>query len=116
MYIIAGLGNPTREYENTRHNIGFMTIDMLAEKYDISVTTCKHKALIGKGVINGVKAVLVKPLTYMNLSGEAIREIVDYYKVDATSELIVIYDDISRRGSCALNKTAARAGTTVSKI
>ncbi len=95
MYIIAGLGNPTREYENTRHNIGFMTIDMLAEKYDISVTTCKHKALIGKGVINGVKAVLVKPLTYMNLSGEAIREIVDYYKVDATSELIVIYDDIS---------------------
>ncbi len=95
MYIIAGLGNPTREYENTRHNIGFMAIDMLADKYDISVTNCKHRALIGKGVINGVKVVLVKPLTYMNLSGEAIREIVDYYKADAESELIVIYDDIS---------------------
>lgn len=95
MVIIAGLGNPTREYENTRHNIGFMAIDALADKYNISVMDCKHKALIGKGVINGTKVVLVKPLTYMNLSGEAIRAVVDYYKVDAASELIVIYDDIS---------------------
>lgn len=95
MYIIAGLGNPTREYENTRHNIGFMAVDALADKYDISVMDCKHKALIGKGVINGTKVVLVKPLTYMNLSGEAIRAVVDYYKVDVESELIVIYDDIS---------------------
>ena len=95
MYIIAGLGNPTKEYENTRHNIGFMAIDALAEKYSISVMSCKHKALIGKGTINGNKVVLVKPLTYMNLSGEAIRAIIDYYKVDAESELIVIYDDVS---------------------
>lgn len=95
MVIIAGLGNPTREYENTRHNIGFMAIDALADKYNISVMDCKHKALIGKGVINGTKVVLVKPLTYMNLSGEAVRAVVDYYKVDAASELIVIYDDIS---------------------
>lgn len=95
MYIIAGLGNPTKEYENTRHNIGFMAVDMLAEKYDISVDTCKHKALIGKGLINGNKVILVKPLTYMNLSGEAIRAVIDYYKVDDTAELIVIYDDIS---------------------
>ena len=95
MYIIVGLGNPTREYENTRHNIGFMAIDALAEKYNISVLDCKHKALIGKGVINGNKVVLVKPLTYMNLSGEAVRAVIDYYKADAESELIVIYDDVS---------------------
>jgi PTH1 family peptidyl-tRNA hydrolase len=95
MYIIAGLGNPTKEYENTRHNIGFMAIDYLADKYGISLLECKHKALMGKGVINGNKVVLVKPLTYMNLSGEAIRSIIDYYKVDETEELIVIYDDIS---------------------
>ncbi len=95
MVIIAGLGNPTREYENTRHNIGFMAIDALADKYNISVMDCKHKALTGKGIINGVKVVLVKPLTYMNLSGEAVRAVADYYKVDTESELIVIYDDVS---------------------
>lgn len=95
MVIIAGLGNPTREYENTRHNIGFMAIDALADKYNISVMDCKHRALIGKGVINGTKVVLVKPLTYMNLSGEAIKSVIDYYKADAASELIVIYDDVS---------------------
>ena len=95
MVIIVGLGNPKKEYENTRHNIGFMAIDALAEKYNISVLDCKHKALIGKGVINGNKVVLVKPLTYMNLSGEAVRAVIDYYKADAESELIVIYDDVS---------------------
>ena len=95
MVIIAGLGNPTKEYENTRHNIGFMAIDALADKYNIHVMDCKHKALIGKGIIGGTKVILAKPLTYMNLSGEAIRAIVDYYKVDPTSEWIVIYDDIS---------------------
>lgn len=95
MVIIAGLGNPTREYENTRHNIGFMAIDALADKYNISVMDCRHKALVGKGMINGAKVVLVKPLTYMNLSGEAIKAVVDYYKVDAASGLIVIYDDVS---------------------
>ncbi len=95
MVIIVGLGNPKKEYENTRHNIGFMAIDALAEKYNISVVDCKHKALIGKGVINGYKVVLVKPLTYMNLSGEAVRAVIDYYKADAENELIVIYDDVS---------------------
>lgn len=95
MVIIAGLGNPTKEYENTRHNIGFMAVDALADKYNISVMDCKHRALLGKGIINGTKVVLMKPLTYMNLSGEAIRAVVDYYKVDVASELIVIYDDIS---------------------
>ena len=95
MYIIAGLGNPTKEYDNTRHNIGFAAIDMLADKYGINVTEVKHKALLGKGVINGNKVILVKPMTYMNLSGEAVRSVVDYYKVDEAEELIVIYDDIS---------------------
>lgn len=95
MVIIAGLGNPTKAYENTRHNIGFMAIDALSDKYDIGVMECRHKSLIGKGQINGTKVVLVKPLTYMNLSGEAIRSVVDYYKADAASELIVIYDDVN---------------------
>lgn len=95
MYIIAGLGNPTKEYDNTRHNIGFMAIDAIADKYGIDMSECKHKALLGKGIINGQKVILVKPLTYMNLSGEAIRAVIDYYKVDEEEEFIVIYDDIS---------------------
>ena len=95
MYIIAGLGNPTKEYDNTRHNIGFMAIDAIADKYGIDMSECKHKALLGKGIINGHKVILVKPLTYMNLSGEAIRAVIDYYKVDEEEEFIVIYDDIS---------------------
>lgn len=95
MFIIVGLGNPTKEYDNTRHNIGFAAIDMLADKYGINVTEVKHKSLIGKGVINGNKVILVKPMTYMNLSGEAVRAVIDYYKVDEEEELLVIYDDIS---------------------
>ena len=95
MYIIAGLGNPGKEYENTRHNIGFDVIDRLAEEENIAVMESKHKALIGKGCVAGQKVILAKPQTYMNLSGESIREIVDYYKVDDTTELIVISDDIS---------------------
>ncbi len=95
MYIIAGLGNPKREYDNTRHNIGFALIDALADQYNISVMDMKRKALTGKGMINGQKVILVKPLTFMNLSGESIRPIVDYYKIDVSTELIVISDDIS---------------------
>ena len=95
MFIIAGLGNPTLQYEGTRHNVGFDVIDTLAERYNISVDTRKSRALIGKGMIEGHKVILVKPQTYMNLSGESIRSLVDYYKVDEESELIVIYDDVS---------------------
>ena len=95
MYIIVGLGNPEKKYFTTRHNIGFMAIDTIAEKYNIRVEEAKHKALIGKGVIEGQKVILVKPLTYMNLSGESVREVADYYKVDPESEIIVVYDDIS---------------------
>lgn len=92
--IIVGLGNPGKQYEGTRHNIGFSVIDELSDKYNISVDTKKHKALIGKGVIEGEKVLLVKPQTFMNNSGESVREILDYYKADV-DELLIIYDDIS---------------------
>ncbi len=95
MYIIVGLGNPGKDYQNTRHNIGFDVIDTLADMAGISVIEKKHKAIIGKGVIDGQKVILVKPQTYMNLSGESVREVIDYYKVDEEEELIVISDDIS---------------------
>lgn len=95
MYIIAGLGNPDRQYEGTRHNVGFDVIDRIADKYNIDVTMKKHRALIGKGIMEGQKVILVKPQTYMNLSGESIQSLLDYYKIDEEHELIVIYDDIS---------------------
>lgn len=95
MYIIVGLGNPGKQYEHTRHNVGFDVIDLLADKYQISVTEKKHKALVGKGVIEGQKVVLVKPQTYMNLSGESVRAVIDFYKIDETQELMVLSDDIS---------------------
>ena len=95
MKIIVGLGNPGKEYGNTRHNIGFDVIDVLAEEEKISVLEKKHKAIIGKGYIGGEKVILAKPVTYMNLSGESVRELVDYYKVDEKEDLIVISDDIS---------------------
>ena len=95
MFIIAGLGNPTLQYEGTRHNAGFDVIDALAEKYNISVDGRKNRAYVGKGLIEGKKVLLVKPQTYMNLSGESIGRLVDYYKVDPENELLVIYDDIS---------------------
>lgn len=95
MYIIVGLGNPSKEYEGTRHNAGFQVIDRIAEKYNISVDAKKHRALIGKGMIAGQKVILAKPQTFMNLSGESVRSLLDYYKIDEENELIVIYDDIS---------------------
>ena len=95
MIIIAGLGNPTKEYEGTRHNVGFQVIDKIAEKYNIAVDAKKGRAYVGKGIIEGQKVLLVKPQTYMNLSGESIRELVDYFKIDPKEELLVIYDDIS---------------------
>ena len=94
MYIIAGLGNPTKEYEGTRHNVGFDVIDRLSERYNIDVTMEKHRALIGKGMIAGQKVILVKPQTYMNLSGEAVHEAVQFYKIPA-DHVLVIYDDVS---------------------
>ena len=94
MFIIAGLGNPGKEYENTRHNAGFMVLDALADRLGADVSEKKHKALCGKAVIEGQKVMLIKPQTYMNSSGESIRAAADYYKV-APEEILVIYDDIS---------------------
>lgn len=111
MYIIAGLGNPGKQYAQTRHNVGFDTIDILADKYNISVDTKKHKALCGKGMIEGQKVVLAKPQTFMNLSGESVRELVDFYKIDPEEELIVIYDDISLEpGKIRIRKKGSAGG------
>lgn len=93
MKIIVGLGNPTAQYAGTRHNIGFAVIDRIAEEYNISMDIKKHKAVCGRGVMEGQKVILVKPQTFMNLSGEAVREVFDYYKAEI-SDVLVIYDDI----------------------
>lgn len=94
MYLIAGLGNPGRDYINTRHNIGFEAIDFLASFYDIKLNKIKHKAIVGEGIILNEKVMLAKPQTYMNLSGESLRELVSFYKIPIEN-LIVIYDDIA---------------------
>ena len=111
MFIIAGLGNPTSQYEGTRHNIGFDVMDALAEKYNISISEKKHKALCGKGVIEGEKVLLVKPQTYMNLSGESIAEILNYYKLDAEEDFLVVFDDISLApGNIRIRKKGSAGG------
>lgn len=93
MYIIVGLGNPGRKYEGTRHNVGFHTIDLLSRRLTIPVNKLKYKALVGEGHIGSERVVLVKPQTFMNLSGQSVMELVQFYKIDL-KQLIVIYDDI----------------------
>lgn len=94
MYLIVGLGNPGKDYEMTRHNVGFDTVDVLIDEYSIPQSGVKFNAMYGKGMINGEKVLAAKPLTFMNLSGEAVRGLVDYFKIDVKEELIVVYDDI----------------------
>ena len=94
MYVIVGLGNPEKKYFKTRHNVGFEVIDALSDKYNIGLTETKFKAVYGKGRIGNERVILVKPLTYMNLSGEAVAPICNYFKVDSKSDLIVISDDV----------------------
>lgn len=104
MYVIAGLGNPGRKFEKTRHNMGFLAIDRIAEDNNIKVNKIKHKALVGDGIISGQKVLLVKPQTYMNLSGESLREVVSYYEIEP-EKLIVIYDDMDlEAGSLRIRK------------
>lgn len=93
MKLIVGLGNPGREYELTRHNIGFMAIDELSKRWNIPLNEQKFKGLFGAGFVNGEKVILLKPLTYMNLSGESIRPLMDYYKIDI-EDFVVMYDDL----------------------
>ncbi len=95
MYLVVGLGNPERKYDGTRHNVGFEAIDAIGKKFGIEVNHKEHKGIVGKGVINGNKVILVKPQTYMNLSGECVQPLCDYYDVDPETELLVISDDVS---------------------
>ena len=114
MYIIAGLGNPKREYENTRHNVGFDVIDALADKYGIRVIERKHKGSCGPGIYRQDEGGSGKTSDFMNLSGESIREIIDYYKVDPQTELIVVCDDISLDlGQLRIRKREVQADITV---
>lgn len=94
MFLIVGLGNPGDKYDGTRHNIGFETIDYISSKYNIDVTRVKFKGVIGEGFIGGEKVILLKPTTYMNLSGESVREAMNFYKL-TEEEVLIIYDDIS---------------------
>lgn len=111
MFLIVGLGNPGRKYEKTRHNIGFDTVDVIADRYGISIREKKYKALVGTGVIEGTKVLLAKPQTYMNLSGESVAEIVNFYKLDPESEMLVIFDDISLApGNLRVRKKGSAGG------
>lgn len=93
MYLIVGLGNPEEDYRETRHNMGFDAINKLAEQYHIEITKNKFKGLYGTGIIENEKVILLKPQTFMNLSGESIKECKDFYKIEEKN-LIVVYDDI----------------------
>ena len=110
MYVIAGLGNPGREYEGTRHNVGFMTLDALADKYNIDVREKAFKGLIGKGMIEGNKVILVKPQTYMNASGIAIEAAAHFYKIPP-ERVLVLFDDISLPvGKLRIRKNGSAGG------
>ncbi len=111
MFLIVGLGNPGRQYENTRHNVGFDAIDFLVDEYRIPSSGKQHKAMYGKGIIEGQKVILAKPMTFMNLSGEAVRALVDYYKIDPETELLVMFDDISLEpGNIRIRKKGSAGG------
>lgn len=111
MYIIVGLGNPSPEYAGTRHNVGFEVVGILADRFDIATDYIRHKAVCGKGVIEGNKVLLAMPQTFMNLSGESVRELVSYYKIDVTHELIVVYDDVALPpGKIRIRKAGSAGG------
>lgn len=111
MYLIAGLGNPGRQYEKTRHNMGFDVIDELIETNRVPQTGVKFDAMYGKGMIGVQKAILMKPLSYMNLSGGPIRSMADYFKIDAEAELVVVYDDIDLEpGQIRIRKQGSAGG------
>lgn len=110
MFVIVGLGNPGKRYEHTRHNVGFLTVDLLAERHGIKVNKIKHKALVGEGTVCGQKVLLVKPQTYMNLSGQSVREVVSYYKI-GPADLVVVYDDIDLPAGRLRIRPGGSAGT-----
>lgn len=111
MYLIVGLGNPGMKYDATKHNMGFKVIDELVETYGIPSSGTSLKGMYGKGMIGGEKVILIKPMTYMNNSGECVRAFVDYYKVDPEEEVIIIYDDITLEpGSIRVRKKGSAGG------
>ncbi len=110
MYLIVGLGNPEEEYANTRHNMGFNVINKIAEKYNIDMTKEKFQGIYGSGQIEGEKVVLLKPQTYMNLSGNSIREFINFYKIPLEN-LIVIYDDVDIEPGLIRIRKQGNAGT-----
>jgi PTH1 family peptidyl-tRNA hydrolase len=110
MYAVVGLGNPGREYENTKHNLGFVTVDLLADRHGIKITKLKHKALTGDGVISGEKVKLVKPQTYMNLSGESVRPMAEYFGI-VREHLVLVYDDVDLPVGTVRVRPGGSAGT-----
>ena len=111
MYLIVGLGNPGRQYEATRHNMGFDVIDKLVEEYQVPQAGVKFNAMYGKTMIGGEKVILMKPLSFMNLSGGPVREMANYFKIDPETELIVIYDDIDLEpGQLRIRKQGSAGG------
>ena len=111
MYLIVGLGNPGRQNEATRHNMGFDTVDCLIEKHNVPQGGVKFNAMYGKGIIGGDKAILMKPLSFMNLSGGPVRDMVNFFKIDPEKELIVISDDIDLEpGQLRIRKQGSAGG------
>ena len=111
MYLVVGLGNPGKQYEATRHNMGFDTVDRLVEDYNVPQGGVKFNAMYGKTMIGGEKVILMKPLSFMNLSGGPVREMANYFKIDPESELIVIYDDIDLEpGQLRIRKQGSAGG------
>lgn len=110
LFVIVGLGNPGSKYEYTRHNVGFDTLDRLSKKHNIPITKVKHKALIGDGTIEGSRVLLAKPQTYMNLSGESVREIIEWYKIPVKN-IIIVYDDIDLASGKLRVRPKGSAGT-----
>ena len=110
MYLVAGLGNPGKQYDMTRHNIGFHTIDYIADELGVKIKKLKYKAIYGECDINGEKVILVKPQTYMNLSGESISEFVKFFKIP-TENVIIISDDIAlETGRIRIRKKGSAGG------
>lgn len=110
MYLIVGLGNPGREYEHTRHNVGFDAIDKISSRYNIDLNRTKFKGMYGEGFLDGEKIILLKPLTYMNLSGESVREIANFHKIK-NENIIVIYDDVDLEvGRIRIRKKGSSGG------
>ncbi|RCX18424.1 peptidyl-tRNA hydrolase [Anaerobacterium chartisolvens] len=110
LFIVVGLGNPGKKYDNTRHNVGFDTLDLLGARHCIKISKLKFKALIGEGSIDGQRVILAKPQTFMNLSGESVRDIADWYKVPL-SDVIIIYDDIDLDTGKLRIRSKGSAGT-----